>query len=367
MRNAFGGFYNGKKVFVTGHTGFKGSWLAIWLHEMGAQVCGYALEPYTEKDNFVVSKVGERIESHIADVRDYDTLLRTMQEFAPDIVLHLAAQPLVKESYIYPRETYETNVMGTANLLEAIRHSPSVQAAVIISTDKCYENREWVWGYREIDPMGGHDPYSSSKGAAELVIDAYRRSFFADMNIGIASARAGNVIGGGDWAKYRIIPDCVKTLSAAQPIEVRSPHSYRPWQHVLEPVSGYLLLAQRVCEDASRYAGAWNFGPEHSSVVTVKELVEKVVAYWGSGEWRDISEREKGAHHEARALGLDIAKAKSELHWQPALSFQETIALTLDWYKEPQVEYDFCVRQIEQYAQAAQQQHCTWTYTGEQA
>lgn len=346
-------FYKGRRVFVTGHTGFKGSWLVLWLREMGAEVFGYALEPYTERDNFVVSGIGSRIQHLIADVRNYQTLASAMQEFAPDIVFHLAAQPLVRESYEFPRETYETNIMGTVNVLEAIRHTPSVQAAVIISTDKCYENREWVWGYREIDPMGGHDPYSSSKGAAELVIDAYRRSFFAERNVGIASARAGNVIGGGDWSKYRIIPDCIKTLSAGQPIEVRNPHSYRPWQHVLEPVGGYLLLGEKLYNDRQRIAGAWNFGPEHTAVVTVQELVERVLHYWGEGAWADMSEREQNAPHEARFLGLDISKAKSELGWRPALSLEQTIELTVDWYKQSRVDYDFCVQQIAFYEQQA--------------
>ncbi len=347
------GFYKGRKVLVTGHTGFKGSWLAIWLREMGAEVLGYALEPYTERDNFVVSGIGSTIHHHIADVRDYSTLLHLMQEFQPEIVFHLAAQPLVRESYLYPRETYETNIMGTVNVLEAMRHTPSVQAAVLISTDKCYENREWVWGYREIDPMGGHDPYSSSKGAAEIVIDAYRRSFFAEQNVGIASARAGNVIGGGDWSKDRIIPDCVKTLAAGLPVEVRNPHSYRPWQHVLEPVGGYLLLAQRLYNDRKNIAGAWNFGPEHTAVVTVRELVERVIDCWGSGEWIDLSVQEQNAPHEARFLGLDISKAKSELRWRPVLSLEQTIELTIDWYRQSQVDYDFCVRQIASYEQEA--------------
>ncbi len=349
MEEFFDGIYKNKNVLVTGHTGFKGSWLSIWLNEMGANVIGYALDPYTEQDNFVVTNLSERITDIRGEIRDYDKLLKTFEEEKPEIVFHLAAQPLVRLSYKEPRETYEVNVMGTVNVLEAARQTDSVKAVVIITSDKCYENNEWIWGYRENDPMGGYDPYSSSKGCAELVTSAYTRSFFSskDSNLTVASARAGNVIGGGDWAEDRLITDCITYLKEDKAIEIRSPEAIRPWQHVLEPLRGYLLLASKLYQNPEQYTGAWNFGPDEASIVTVGELVDKLVNKWGSGEWIDTSNNDEP--HEAKLLKLDISKARHHLNWEPKLNFNQTINLVVDWYQNENVNYDFDVEQIKQY------------------
>ena len=267
-------FYQGKRVLVTGHTGFKGSWLSIWLHEMGAEVVGVALDPYSDKDNYVLSGIGRKIKADLrADIRNGEQLKRIFQEYQPEIVFHLAAQPLVRLSYEIPVETYATNVMGTINVMEAIRQTDSVRVGIMITTDKCYENKEQLWGYREDEPMGGYDPYSSSKGAAEIAIASWRRSFFNPKDYGqkhhvsLASVRAGNVIGGGDWALDRIIPDCVRALEADKPIEIRSPKAIRPWQHVLEPLGGYLLLAEKMWQEPTAYCEGWNFGPRQESLL----------------------------------------------------------------------------------------------------
>lgn len=276
-------FYQGKRVLVTGHTGFKGSWLSIWLHEMGAEVVGVALDPYSDKDNYVLSGIGRKIKADLrADIRDGELLKRIFQEYRPEIVFHLAAQPLVRLSYEIPVETYATNVMGTINVMEAIRQTDSVRVGIMITTDKCYENKEQLWGYREDEPMGGYDPYSSSKGAAEIAIASWRRSFFNPKDYGqkhhvsLASVRAGNVIGGGDWALDRIIPDCVRALEADKPIEIRSPKAIRPWQHVLEPLGGYLLLAEKIWQEPTAYCEGWNFGPRMESVSTVWEVAKNL-------------------------------------------------------------------------------------------
>jgi CDP-glucose 4,6-dehydratase len=349
MQELFDGIYKDKNVLVTGHTGFKGSWLSIWLNELGANVIGYALDPYTAKDNFVVTNLSEKITDLRGEIRDYDNLLRTFEEEKPEIVFHLAAQPLVRLSYKEPRETYEVNVMGTVNLLEAARQSDSVKTVIIITSDKCYENNEWIWGYRENDPMGGYDPYSSSKGCAELVTSAYTRSFFEneDSDIAVASVRAGNVIGGGDWAADRLITDCISYLKEGKAIEIRSPKAIRPWQHVLEPLRGYLLLASKLYQDPDKYTGAWNFGPDEASIVTVGELVDKLVNKWGSGEWIDTSNSNEP--HEAKLLKLDISKARHYLNWEPKLSFDQTIDLVVDWYQNDNVDYHFDVKQIKEY------------------
>lgn len=333
----FDNFYRGKRVLITGHTGFKGSWLAIWLHELGAEVIGLALEPFSERDNFVLSGIGAKIKADLrGDIRDGQLMKDIFARYQPEIIFHLAAQPLVRLSYDIPVETYEVNVMGTINILEAIRVTESVKVGIMITTDKCYENREQIWGYRENEAMGGYDPYSSSKGAAEIAIASWRRSFFNPAQYSthgksIASVRAGNVIGGGDWALDRIIPDCIRALEAGKPIEIRSPKAIRPWQHVLEPLSGYMLLAEKIWNDPTRYCEGWNFGPNAESIATVWEVAEKVILNYGNGSLNDLSD--PNALHEANLLMLDISKARYELGWEPRMNISETVALTVDWYK----------------------------------
>ena len=351
----FDGFFKGKRVLVTGHTGFKGSWLSIWLNELGAEVVGVGLDPYSERDNFVLSGIGDRIKADIrADIRDSERMNEIFREYQPEIVFHLAAQPLVRLSYDIPVETYQTNVMGTINILEAIRATNSVKVGVIITTDKCYENKEQIWGYRENEPMGGYDPYSSSKGAAEIAISSWRRSFFNPNQYdrhgkSIASVRAGNVIGGGDWALDRIIPDCIRALEAGKPIGIRSPKAIRPWQHVLEPLGGYILLAKKMWENPTEYCEGWNFGPRADSISTVWEVASKVVENYESGELRDLSD--PNALHEAKLLMLDISKAKFRLGWEPRMNIDQTVALTVDWYKNYNKTsvIDLCIQQINQY------------------
>ena len=344
----FENFYNDKKILITGHTGFKGSWLSTWLNEMGAVLTGYALDPNTERDNFTVTGLSGLMADTRDDVRNYDKLLQTVQEIQPEIIFHLAAQPLVRESYKTPRETFDVNVTGTVNILEAARMTPSVRTVVIITTDKCYENKETIWGYREYDQLGGHDPYSASKACAELVTRAYRKSFFQkERTIGVATVRAGNVIGGGDWCTDRIIPDCINALKEGRSIEVRSPSSIRPWQHVIEPVYGYLLLGKKLYNDPESFSGAWNFGPDENSIITVEELVDKVIRRWGSGSWTDISESDKP--HETTILKLDTTKSKHILGWRPRLSIDRAIEYLVSWYKADTVDYNFNVAQISDY------------------
>lgn len=351
----FDSFYRGKRVLVTGHTGFKGSWLAVWLHEIGAEVIGVGLDPATERDNFELTGIGGKIAADIrADIRDGERLKHIFKEYKPEIVFHLAAQPLVRLSYQCPVETYQTNVMGTINVLEAIRATGSVKIGVMITTDKCYENREQILGYRENEAMGGYDPYSSSKGAAEIAIASWRRSFFnpdkySEHGKAVASVRAGNVIGGGDWALDRIIPDCIRALEAGLPIDIRSPRSIRPWQHVLEPLSGYMLLAKKMWEEPAKYCEGWNFGPNPESISTVWEVASKVIENYGCGSLRDLSDT--NALHEAKLLLLDISKARFGLGWQPRMNIDQTIELTVDWYKNYNVEnpYQLCIRQINRY------------------
>lgn len=351
----FNNFYRGKRVLVTGHTGFKGSWLSIWLHELGAEVIGVAKDPITEKDNYVLSGIGEKIKADLrADIRDGQRMKEIFQEYQPEIVFHLAAQPLVRLSYEIPVETYETNVMGTINILEAIRVTDSVKVGVMITTDKCYENKEQIWGYRENEPVGGYDPYSSSKGAAEIAIASWRRSFFNPKEYekhgkSIASVRAGNVIGGGDWSLDRIIPDCIRALEANKPIEIRSPKAIRPWQHVLEPLSGYMLLASKMWDEPTRYCEGWNFGPRMESITSVWEVATKVIELFGKGQLKDLSDQ--SALHEAKLLMLDISKAKFQLGWEPRMNIDQCVALTLDWYKRYSREqiYNLSIKQIEKY------------------
>jgi CDP-glucose 4,6-dehydratase len=340
----------GKKVLLTGHTGFKGAWLAIWLEMLGARVTGIALDPLDSKGVFSLSRIGDHIKDYRADIRDEGRMQQIFTTEEPEIVFHLAAQPLVLESYRAPAETFAINTQGTAHILEAIRHTPSVQAAVMITTDKCYENREWVYGYRESDPMGGHDPYSASKGAAELIISSYRRSFFSEKGSpAIASARSGNVIGGGDWSANRLVPDIIRAAEQDQTLEIRHPGAVRPWQHVLEPLAGYLLLAAKLLDTPDGYADAWNFGPLPTQTYSVRQIAEAFLQHLGKGQWKDISDP---AHpHEAGLLMLDVSKAIQQLSWKPLLDFRETIDLTARWYENYQKEdvWELCRNQIQQY------------------
>jgi CDP-glucose 4,6-dehydratase len=327
--------YRGRRVLVTGHTGFKGSWLAAWLSELGAEVAGYALDPLTARDNFVVSGIARRILDVRGDVREFDTLRRLFEDFKPEFVFHLAAQALVRKGYRDPRETFDTNVGGTVNVLENCRLCNSVRIIVNVTSDKCYENRERSRGYRESDPMGGLDPYGSSKGCSELVSAAYRASFFESGAPGssgkaLSTVRAGNVIGGGDWSEDRIVPDCIRSLEAGDSIKVRNPGSVRPWQFVLEPLGGYLLLGAKMCADPAAHCGPWNFGPERSSAITVGELVGLIIAEWGSGSW-EAAGSEVGPR-EAGLLTLDISKARRKLGWSPRLAIKEAVKRTVEWY-----------------------------------
>lgn len=328
----------GKRVFLTGHTGFKGSWLALWLHRLGATVYGYSLPPPTEPSNYVLSNVRSVLVGEtIGDVRDRGLMRDALAAFQPEVVFHLAAQPLVRDSYAQPFETFEVNVMGTASVLDAVRELKRPCAVVCITTDKCYENREQVWGYRECDPMGGHDPYSASKGAAEILIASYRRSFFNPSAIGqhgvqLASARAGNVIGGGDWARDRIVTDMVAALVAGRPVPVRNPHAIRPWQHVLEPLSGYLALASAMLTNADpKWSEGWNFGPFSGTELPVGKLADAFVQAWGNGEWVDQSS--PGQPHEASILRLSIEKAGWQLGWHPSWNCVKMVEKTARWYR----------------------------------
>ena len=356
MIDIFNNFYKGKKVLVTGHTGFKGSWLSIWLHEQGAEVVGLSLDSYSEQDNFVLSGIGRRIKADIrADIRDGQRMKEIFIKYQPEIVFHLAAQPLVRLSYEQPVDTYEVNVMGTIHIMEAIRVTKSVKVGVMITTDKCYDNKEQIQGYKETDPFGGYDPYSSSKGACEIAIQSWRRSFFNPIDYGkkhavsIASVRAGNVIGGGDWAKDRIIPDCIRALEAGKVINIRSPKAVRPWEHVLEPLSGYMMLAQKMWNYPTEYCEGWNFGPENDSVSTVWEVVTELVKNFEFGVLKDSSDL--NAVHEANLLTLDINKVKTRLGWKPRLNMQQCIALVADWYKRYKTEdvYNLCVEEIDKF------------------
>ena len=346
----FNNIYKGKKVFLTGHTGFKGSWLALWLTRLGAEVCGYALEPNTTPSLFKELEIQNRItKSIIGDILDTEKLERAMLDFEPDIVFHLAAQPLVRLSYSEPVMTYKTNVIGTLNVLEAARKCLSVKAFVNVTTDKCYENKEINRGYREDEPMGGYDMYSSSKGCVEIMSSSYRRSFLKD-GYALATARAGNVIGGGDWALDRLIPDCIRGINDGIDIEIRNPVAVRPWQHVLEPLSGYLLLGQKLLEDGQKYADGFNFGPNEESVLTVAEVAKKVTEFYGKGK---VIVGEKSPLHEAGLLMLNIEKAEKILGWTPTYNADDAIKNTVDWYKKfysnQENMLNFTIKQIEEY------------------
>lgn len=323
-------FWRGKTVFITGHTGFKGGWLALWLHELGAKVHGYALAPNTTPNLFTEAKMADFFAGHtIADIRDAQALHSALADAQPEIVLHLAAQPLVRYSYEEPVETYSTNVMGTVNLLEAVRKVKSVKAVVNVTTDKCYENHEWVWPYREEEAMGGHDPYSSSKACSEIITAAYRRSFLAEQGVAVASARAGNVIGGGDWSTDRLIPDFLKAMDAKQPLLIRSPNAIRPWQHVLEPLSGYIALAENLFKQPNEFSEAWNFGPSEDDARTVQWIVERLVAATSGASWQVDG---KAQLHEANYLKLDSSKARAKLQWKPRWNLQSALNKTIEWH-----------------------------------
>lgn len=329
-------FWQGKKVLVTGHTGFKGSWLSLWLQSLGANVVGYALQPPTQPSLFEIANVADGMMSILGDVRDLEHLESVIAEHRPEIIVHLAAQPLVRYSYEDPIETYSTNVMGTVNVLEAVRRSESVRVVVSITSDKCYENKEWVWGYRENERLGGHDPYSSSKGCAELVIAAYRSSYFPPKayehhRIALASTRAGNVIGGGDWAKDRLIPDIMSAIMDNRPVIIRSPNATRPWQHVLEPLNGYLCLAERLWEEGPKFAQAWNFGPNGEEVKTVSWIVEYLTDAWGDGACWELDAAQHP--HEDTYLKLDCSKARTLLGWAPKLDLSTALEWIVEWYR----------------------------------
>jgi CDP-glucose 4,6-dehydratase len=325
-------FWKGKKVFLTGHTGFKGSWLSLWLQNMGALVKGYSLDINSKPALFKIANVSAEMESEIGDIRNLEQLTKSLVSFSPDILIHMAAQPLVRLSYQEPVDTYTTNVIGTVNVLEAARKCPNLKAIVSVTTDKCYENKEWEWGYRENEPMGGHDPYSSSKGCAELVTSAYRKSFFSSENTAsLASARAGNVIGGGDWAEDRLIPDILRAFEKSEPVVIRNPLSTRPWQHVLEPLSGYLVLAQELFLNGDEFAEGWNFGPKDEDCKPVSWVLDKMVESWGgNASWSLDKENNP---HEAGFLKLDCSKAASRLKWKPKWNLQLTLKSIVDWHQ----------------------------------
>lgn len=336
-------FWQGRRVLLTGHTGFKGSWLALWLQSMGAHAVGYALAPPTSPSLFEVAEVDKGMTSIIGDIRDLAKLQAVFAKHTPEIVIHMAAQPLVRYSYQNPVETYSTNVMGTVHLLEAVRNTPGVKAVVNITTDKCYENREWAWGYRENEPMGGYDPYSNSKGCAELVSAAYRSSFFnassfAQHGVASATVRAGNVIGGGDWAQDRLIPDILAAFEQGRKVDIRNPHAIRPWQHVMEPLRGYLSLAEQLFEHGPSFAEGWNFGPNDEDAKPVGWIVEQMAALWGpDAQWQIDTAKHP---HEAHYLKLDISKARGRLDWHPALRLKDALALIIDWSKQRQTGAD---------------------------
>ena len=330
-------FWQGKRVFITGHTGFKGAWLSLWLKLLGARIIGYSLNPPSQPNLFEAIDLAKEIDHFHGDVRHKKQLQDVFNDYKPEIVFHLAAQALVRLSYKEPQETYETNIMGTVNVLEAVRQTPEVKSVVIVTSDKCYENREWIWGYRERDPLGGHDPYSSSKGAAEIVTSAYLRSFFSPESygrthgVGLASVRAGNVIGGGDWGADRLIPDCIKALRRKENIIIRYPNAVRPWQFVLEPIRGYVMIAEGLYQDGPKFSEAWNFGPDDNDCRTVRWVVQNMCPHWSpEAQW---SLDPATNPHEAHFLKLDCSKARLRLNWQPKLELGEALKWTVDWYK----------------------------------
>jgi CDP-glucose 4,6-dehydratase len=356
-------FWRGKRVLVTGHTGFKGGWLSLWLQGMGARVCGFALPPATDPSLFALARVGEGMDSVIGNVQDLAALRAAVDRFRPEIVFHLAAQSVVRLSYDEPVETYATNVMGTVNLLEAVRHCAEVRAVVVVTSDKCYENREWEWGYRENEPMGGHDPYSSSKGCTELVAAAYRASFFDAAAPGkhraaIATVRAGNVIGGGDWTRDRLIPDIMRAIAEKRPVAIRNPGAIRPWQHVLEPLGGYLTVAERLHGEGAKFAEAWNFGPAYQDCRPVSWIVARLAEQWGAGVRWEIDTRPQP--HEANFLKLDSSKALSRLGWQPRWNLARALQAIVAWHQAHLAGGDMRARVLEQVAEYESTQTESW-------
>lgn len=341
-------FWHQKRVFITGHTGFKGSWLSLWLQQLGAVVHGYALKEESSSAFFNVAHVVDGMLHTYHDIRDREKLLQCIQAFQPDIVFHLAAQPLVRESYLSPAETYETNVMGTVHLLESVRKTSSIRTVINVTSDKCYQNKEWCWGYREEDRLGGHDPYSNSKACAEMISQAYTQSFFqeSDTQCSIATVRAGNIIGGGDWAKDRLIPDAMRAFALKQPVEIRSPHSIRPWQFILDALSGYLILAQHAYQEPSMYRGSWNFGADDEQAQPVHVIMDKLVQLWGEATWYEKSS--SPALHEAQYLKLDCSKSKQYLQWHPRYNLQQSLQQTLSWYQSFFQDKDMRRHSVEQ-------------------
>ncbi|WP_435189567.1 CDP-glucose 4,6-dehydratase [Pseudothioglobus sp. nBUS_23] len=342
-------FWKGKRVFLTGHTGFKGSWLSIWLNSMGCIVRGYALLPPSSPSLYTAAKVEDLIDSQIGDIRNYHLLYEAMNKFNPDIVFHMAAQSLVRKSYSNPIETYEVNIIGTANVLEAARSCENLKVVINITTDKCYENEDFDKSFKETDPMGGYDPYSSSKGCAEIITSAYRRSFYNELGIGLASARAGNVIGGGDWAKDRLIPDILRSFEDKKPVLIRSPNATRPWQHVLEPLSGYLKLAKEIYFDSYSFSEGWNFGPKDSDIKTVEWIIDKMSSKWPNSSWK-IDDNPNP--HESSFLKLDISKAKLKLDWTPTwqlnFALEKIINWHFDWLENKNMQ-EVCIAEIKEY------------------
>ncbi|MEW6332999.1 MAG: CDP-glucose 4,6-dehydratase [Thermodesulfobacteriota bacterium] len=371
MNSTLRKIYKGMTVLITGHTGFKGSWLSIWLNELGANPIGYSIDPPTQPNNFELCRLHDKMEDIRGDVRDYAKLEQVIEKYSPRIVFHLAAQPIVLHSYEHPKETLDVNVGGTTNILEALRKTKTAGAFVGITSDKCYEDRNMVWGYRENDPLGGFDPYSASKAMAELAIASYRNSFFppekiADHSLAIASARAGNVIGGGDFADFRLLPDCMKALMNKEAVIVRNPASIRSWQHVLVPLSGYLLLGVKLLENSEAFSGAWNFGPSEMQPMTTQAVVEHAIRCWGSGEWRH--EPSAAPRKETEVLKLNWEKAASQLNWLPAYPWETAVTKTVDWFREYHIRrsdprsdmYPVCATDIQDYMKDAARKGMTW-------
>jgi CDP-glucose 4,6-dehydratase len=355
----FADVYRGKRILVTGHTGFKGSWLTMWLNQLGAEVVGISLPPETQPNHWNLLGLESTVQHHELDIRQAAEVASVFKACQPEMVFHLAAQPLVRRSYRDPLETWSTNDMGTANVLEACRQSSSVRAILAVTTDKCYENQEWAWGYRETDRLGGHDPYSASKAGSELVAASYHRAFFHTVGAPLLStARAGNVIGGGDWSEDRLIPDLVRAIAAQQSLEIRSPNSTRPWQHVLESLSGYLLLGQKLIEGNKNFEGAWNFGPERSGNRTVADVLNRLQAHWPEMHWHQTAAHQP---HEANLLYLDSAKAHTQLSWQPVWNLEITLQKTADWYRTFQSSQTaISTQQLFQYVEAAKEVQVGW-------
>lgn len=365
MYSYFKDIYRDKRVIVTGNTGFKGSWLSLWLQSLGAEVLGIALESEYENDHFQAARLNKRMDCRYIDIRDYPKIWETIEEFKPDFIFHLAAQALVGIAFEEPQKTFETNMVGTLNLLEALRNYSKPCVGVMITSDKCYRNVEQIWGYREADILGGDDPYSASKGSAELIINSYIESFFKNSDKSVASARAGNVVGGGDRSKYRLVPDCFRALIENQPIVIRNPESTRPWQYVLEPLSGYLQLGMRLLSGDSDFCTGWNFGPHMGETKTVREVVEEIIRCWGEGEIQ--IEREE-QFYESSLLQLDCTKARVKLKWESTLTLEECIRLTTDWYRcnyeDPKADmHSFGLEQIQEYQKLAIIKGRSWTHT----